>query len=145
MEESRAGHAWVTCEAIQKEADRQYFTGPEISQVRSVLLLTKLGKVTKVQLILNLLISIFLTFQARQQLRIVYPPIPDLSEKKIVTQLNSTVTINFTIEAFPRPDPRGVTWVRLREDSEEGVEVEEGVEDDWIELNLDVGPDKVRI
>ena len=82
-------------------------------------------------------------------MRIVYPPIPHLSEKKIVTQLNSTVTINFTIEAFPRPDPRGVTWVRLREDSEQGVEgwegVEEGVEDDWIELNLDVGPDKVRI
>ena len=48
MEESRAGHAWVTCEAIQKEADRQYFTGPEISQVQ--------------HLILNLLISTFLTF-----------------------------------------------------------------------------------
>ena len=65
-----------------------------------------------------------------------------------MTQLNSTVTINFTIEAFPRPQPRGVTWVRLREDSEEeGVEgwegVEEGVEEDWIELNQDVGPDEV--
>ena len=93
-------------------------------------------------------------FQARKQLRIVYPPIPDLSVKKIVTQLNSTVTINFTIEAFPRPEPRGVTWVRLREDNsseeeEVGVEgweeVEEGVEDDWIELNQDVGPDKVGL
>ena len=68
-----------------------------------------------------------------------------------MTQLNSTVSINFTIEAFPRPEPRGVTWVRLRVDSveeEEGVEegweeVEEGVEEDWIELNQDVGPDKV--
>ena len=41
--------------------------------------------------------------------------------------------------------PKGVTWVRLREDSEEGGNegVEEGVEDDWIELNQDVGPDKV--
>ena len=43
-----------------------------------------------------------------------------------------------------------MTWVRLRVDSdeeEEGVEgweeVEEGVEEDWIELNQDVGPDKV--
>ena len=67
-----------------------------------------------------------------------------------MTQLNSTVTINFTIEAFPRPQPREVTWVRLRDDSEEeGVEgwegVEEGVEDDWIELNQDVGPDKVGL
>ena len=88
-------------------------------------------------------------------MRIVYPPIPDLNERKIVTQLNSTVTINFTIEAFPRPEPRGVTWVRLREDSVEGWEVEdevegwegveEGVEDDWIELNQDVGPDKVNM
>ena len=84
-------------------------------------------------------------------MRIVYPPIPDLNERKIVTQLNSTVTINFTIEAFPRPEPRGVTWVRLREDSMEGWEVEgwegvdDGVEDDWIELNQDVGPDKVEI
>ena len=86
-------------------------------------------------------------------MKIVYPPIPDLNERKIVTQLNSTVTINFTIEAFPRPEPRGVTWVRLREDSVEGWEVEDevegwegvedGVEDDWIELNQDVGPDKV--
>ena len=41
--------------------------------------------------------------------------------------------------------PKGVTWVRLREDLEEGGNegVEEGVEDDWIELNQDVGPDKV--
>ena len=67
-----------------------------------------------------------------------------------MTQLNSTVAINFTIEAFPRPQPRGVTWVKLRDDSEEeGVEgwegVEEGVEDDWIELNQDVGPDKVGL
>ena len=67
-----------------------------------------------------------------------------------MTQLNSTVTINFTIEAFPRPQPREVTWVRLRDDSEEeGVEgwegVEEGVEDDWIELNQDIGPDKVGL
>ena len=67
-----------------------------------------------------------------------------------MTQLNSTVTINFTIEAFPRPQPREVTWVRLRDDSEEegvgGWEgVEEGVEDDWIELNQDVGPDKVGL
>ena len=44
-----------------------------------------------------------------------------------------------------------MTWVRLRDDSEEeeGVEgwegVEEGVEDDWIELNQDVGPDKVGL
>ena len=89
-------------------------------------------------------------FQARQQLKIVYPPKPDLNERKIVTQVNKTVAINFTIEAFPRPLPRGVTWVRLRDDSEEseGVEgwegVEEGVEDDWIELNQDVGPDKVK-
>ena len=62
-----------------------------------------------------------------------------------MTQLNLTVTINFTIEAFPRPMPKGVTWVRLREDLEEGGNegVEEGVEDDWIELNQDVGPDKV--
>ena len=88
-------------------------------------------------------------------MRIVFPPIPDLNERKIVTQLNSTVTINFTIEAFPRPEPRGVTWVRLREDSVEGWEVEDevegwegvedGVEDDWIELNQDVGPDKVKM
>ena len=86
-------------------------------------------------------------FQARQQLRIVYPPLPESREQKIVTQLNSTVTINFTIEAFPRPEPRGLTWVRLREGFDERLDgwevVEEGVEEDWIELNQDVGPDKV--
>ena len=86
-------------------------------------------------------------FQARQQLRIVYPPLPESREQKIVTQLNSTVTINFTIEAFPRPEPRGLTWVRLREGFDESLEgwevVEEDVEEDWIELNQDVGPDKV--
>ena len=42
-----------------------------------------------------------------------------------------------------------MTWVRLRVDSDEEEdvegweEVEEGVEEDWIELNQDVGPDKV--
>ena len=80
-------------------------------------------------------------------MRIVYPPLPESREQKIVTQLNSTVTINFTIEAFPRPEPRGLTWVRLREGFDESLDgwevVEEGVEEDWIELNQDVGPDKV--
>ena len=33
IEDSRAGHAFVTCEAIQKEGGRQYFVGPDISQV----------------------------------------------------------------------------------------------------------------
>ena len=82
-------------------------------------------------------------------MRIVYSPIPDLNERKIVTQLNSTVTINFTIEAFPRPEPRGLTWVRLREGFDENLDgwevVEEDVEEDWIELNQDVGPDKVAM
>ena len=80
-------------------------------------------------------------------MRIVYPPLPESREQKIVTQLNSTVTINFTIEAFPRPEPRGLTWVRLREGFDESMDgwevVEEDVEEDWIELNQDVGPDKV--
>ena len=82
-------------------------------------------------------------------MRIVYPPLPESREQKIVTQLNSTVTINFTIEAFPRPEPSGLTWVRLRKGFDESLEgwevVEEGVEEDWIELNQDVGPDKVAL
>ena len=86
-------------------------------------------------------------FQARQQLRIVYPPLPESREQKIVTQLNSTVTINFTIEAFPRPEPRGLTWVRLRKGFDESLEgwevVEEDVEEVWMELTQGVGPDKV--
>ena len=39
IEDSRAGHAFVTCEAIQKEGGRQYFVGPDISQVQLTMIL----------------------------------------------------------------------------------------------------------
>ena len=52
--------------------------------------------------------------------------------------------INFTIEAFPRPQPRGVTWVRLKDNSEEEG-VQEGMKNDLIELKQDVGPDMVGL